>query len=58
MAGDKLASGAKSANFSTSDKSMTKEQWDAMFEPEYEDVAETDPRRVPKEGPTSEPGKS
>ncbi len=34
MTGDKLASGAKSASFSTSDKSMTKEQWDAMFEPE------------------------
>jgi len=32
--GDGLASGAKSASFTASDKRMTKEQWDAMFEPD------------------------
>jgi hypothetical protein len=32
--GDGLASGAKSASFTTTEKRMTKEEWAAMFEPE------------------------
>jgi len=51
--GDGLASGAKSASFTASDKRMTKEQWAAMFEPE-EPVSSNDVEKRAYESETPE----